>query len=148
MNQPAKSLRLIAEDAVDLKIVSAALQDAVAQVGDIRFDPKARRLDLLLNRFRWEDVRGKTGGERVRAALQLAGVLTVQAKRLRREPKDAVVSLLSIDFHPGDAPAGVVTLAFAGGGELRCEVECVDAMLADVSAPWPTRRRPAHETER
>ena len=27
---------------------------------------------------------------------------------------------------------------FAGGGDLRVEVECIDAALADLSAPWPT----------
>jgi hypothetical protein len=140
----AKRLRLMAEDAIDLKIISAAVQDAVAQVGDIRFEAKARRLTLALNRFRWEAPAPRKGGERVRAALQLSGVLKVQAKRLRRTPKDAVVSLLSMDFHPQDEPGGTVVLTFAGGGELRCQVECVDAMLADVSDPWPTKGRPEH----
>ena len=45
------SLRLLAEDAEDLAIVSAALQDAVGLVGDIAFDAKAQRLTLGLNRF-------------------------------------------------------------------------------------------------
>lgn len=139
-----RKLRLAAEDAVDLTIISAAVQDSVAQIGDLRFEAAARRLVLLLNRYRWESGDGLTG-ERVRAALQLSGVLSVKAKRLRREPKDAVVSLLSIDFHPGDAPGGEITLTFAGGGELSCAVECIDVMLADVSAPWPTRRRPSHD---
>ena len=47
-------------------------------------------------------------------------------------------------FTPGDAPGGVVTLSCAGGGDLRAVVECVDAVLADVSEPWPTPRSPAH----
>jgi UDP-N-acetylglucosamine 1-carboxyvinyltransferase len=33
------SLRLLAEDAGDLQVISAALQDAVAKLGDVRFDP-------------------------------------------------------------------------------------------------------------
>lgn len=137
----ASGLRLMAEDSADMRILSAALQDAVAQVGDIRYEAGGRRLVLLVNRFRWE----ADSKERVRSALQLSGVLKVQAKNLRRSPKDAVVSLLSLDFTPGgEAPGGVVTATFSGGGELRCEVECLDAMLADVSAPWPTRRKPEH----
>jgi hypothetical protein len=36
-------------------------------------------------------------------------------------------------------------LSFAGGGDLRAQVECVDAVLADLSEPWPTPRAPAHE---
>ncbi|MDO9337550.1 MAG: DUF2948 family protein [Caulobacter sp.] len=136
-------LRLIAEDGEDLAVISAALQDAVGKVGDIRFEATARRLTLGLNRFRWE-AQGKAG-ERVRSGLQIGGVLQVRSLRLRREAKDAVLSLMGIGFEPGEAPGGTLVLTFAGGGELRAEVECVDAALADVSSPWPTPRRPAHD---
>lgn len=136
-------LRLLAEDADDLAIISAALQDAVAKVGDISFEPKARRLTVAFNRFRWEaGVR-----QRVRSALQLGGVLDLKARKVRRERPDAVVELLALTFEPGDAPGGTVMLSFAGGGDLRAEVECVDAVLADVSQPWPTPRKPAHDDQ-
>ena len=135
-------LRLIAEDAEDLKTVAAALQDAVGKIGDIRFDPAARTLTLALNRFRWEN--GKRRGERVRTALQLGGVLSVKARKLRQGAPDAVLALLDIDFEPGEAPGGLVAFVFAGGGDLRCEVECIDAALADVSGAWPARRTPEH----
>jgi hypothetical protein len=139
----AESLRLIAEDAEDLAVISAALQDAVTKIGDITWDAKHRRLTIAFNRFRWESGTGR--GERVRAGLQLGGVLGVKARRLRREAKTAVLELLALTFEPGEAPGGVITFAFAGGGDLAATVECVDAALADVSQPWPTRRRPAHE---
>lgn len=136
-------LRLLAEDADDLSVISAALQDAVAKVGDIRWEQAGRRLTIGFNRFRWEA--GGRRGERVRSGLQLSGVLGVRSLRLRREAKDAVLELLSIGFEPGEAPGGAVIFTFAGGGELRAAVECVDATLADVSEPWSTPRRPAHE---
>ena len=136
----AAPLHLLAEDADDLAVISAALQDAVAKVGDISFEAKARRLTIVFNRFRWEaDQR-----QRVRAALQLGGVLGVQARKIRRDRKDAVVELLTISFEGGDPPGGVLTLSFAGGGDLRADVECIDAVLADVSQPWPTPREPKH----
>ncbi|HWA62964.1 MAG TPA: DUF2948 family protein, partial [Caulobacteraceae bacterium] len=48
---------------------------------------------------------------------------------------------------PGEeAPGGVITLTFAGGGDLAVRVECVDAALADLSEPWPSRRTPGHES--
>ena len=134
-------LRLLAQDAEDLKVIAAALQDAVGKIGDISYEPAARRLTLALNRYRWE---GK-GGERVRSAIQLGSVLKVQARNLRRGAKDAVVELLNIAFEPGEAPGGAVVFTFAGDGDLRAEVECLDVVLADVSAPWPTPRTPKHE---
>jgi hypothetical protein len=140
-----RPLRLLAEDAEDLEVISAALQDAVAKVGDIKFEPAARRLTIALNRYRWEAAGGRAGGERVRAGLQLGGVISVKARRLKREPKDAVVELLAVEFEPGEAPGGQVILSFAGGADLSVEVECLDAVLADLSAPWSTRRTPRHE---
>lgn len=134
-------LRLLAEDPDDLAVISAALQDAVARLGDIAFEAKGRRLTIAFNRYCWE----AGGGQRVRTALQLGGVLAVQARRLRRNARDAVVELLALSFEPGDAPGGTVTLSFAGGGDLRAQVECIDAILADLTAPWPTPRAPAHE---
>ena len=138
------ALQLLAADAEDLKVLSAALQDAVCAIGDIRFEPGPRRLTIAFNRFRWEAGGAKTA-ERVRSALQLGGALAVQARRLRRDAPKAILSLLAVAFAPGEAPGGAVCLTFAGGGEMRVEVECLDAVLADVSRPWPTPRRPAHD---
>lgn len=142
---PKDALRLLAEDVADIQLISAALQDAVAQVGDINYEPQARRLTIAMNRFRWERPPNQAGGERVRSALQIGGVLGVQARRLKRDPRDAVVELLALDFQPGDPPGGEVLLSFAGGADLRVTVECLDAILADVSQPWSTPRSPRHD---
>ena len=138
-------LRLLAEDEDDLAVISAALQDAVAQVGDMEWDAKGRRFTLALNRYRWEAPGGLLG-ERVRSGLQFSSVLGVKSRNLRRDPHDAVVALLTVSFEAGEqAPGGQIRLAFAGGGDLVLAVECVDAALADVSAPWRTPSTPAHE---
>ena len=138
---PQSALRLLAEDAEDLAVLSAALQDAVTKVGDVVYEAGARRLTITLNRYRWEaGLR-----QRVRTALQVGGVLKLQARKISRDRRDGVLDLLSIAFEPGEPPGGVLTLRFAGGGDLRAEVECVDAVLADISDPWPTPRTPAHE---
>jgi hypothetical protein len=133
-------LRLLAQDADDLAVISAAMQDAVAKVGDINYEPKARRLTIAFNRYCWE----AKGRERVRSGLQLGGVLNVQARKIRRNVRDAVIEVLAVTFEPGEAPGGAVTISCAGGGDLRAVVECLDAVLADVSEPWPTPRLPVH----
>lgn len=143
MAEAAKPLRLLAQDADDLSVLSAALQDAVAKIGDIRWDAQGRTLTIACNRFRWET--GGKKGERVRSALQFGDVAGVQARNLRRDAKGAVVSLMSISFEPAEeAPAGVVTLTFSGGGDMRVSVDCLDVALADVSDPWATPRTPGH----
>lgn len=137
----AAPLRLLAQDAGDLQVISAALQDAIVKVGDIAFASKARRLTLTVNRYRWES----KGGERIRSALQLGGVLSAQARKIQRGSKGAVLELLAMTFEPGEAPGGTILFTFAGGGDLRASVECVEAVLADVSNPWPTPRTPIHD---
>jgi hypothetical protein len=141
------TLRLLAEDAEDLQVISAALQDAVLTVGDIAYDPRARTLTVAANRYRWEQGRARAkAGERVRAALQFGGVLGVRSRNLRMGAKQAVLELLAVSFEPAaEPPGGALVLTFAGDGELRADVEALDALLADVSEPWPARGRPSHD---
>ena len=137
-------LKLAAQDAEDLAVISAALQDAVAQLGDFQYDRRRRRFTAVFNRFRWED-RGLSQAWRTRSALDFSDVLKVSSKNLKRDAPGAIVSLLAISFEPGEMPGGQILLAFSGGGELRLEAECIDALLADISEPWPAKARPSHE---
>lgn len=143
---------LAAEDAEDLKVISAALQDAVGRVGDLVWLPKTRRFAALFNRFKWEAAGrapGKGENLRVRTGLHFDSVLSAKSSRINRSAPDAVLSLLAIRFTPKapDDPAGIIELDFAGGGVIRLEVECISAGLADVSGPWAARGRPDHDIE-
>ncbi len=136
-------LRLLAMDPDDLEIMSAALQDAVTKIGDILWESAAGRLTIAFNRLTWETA--ETPDARVRAAIQLGCVLRVRSRNLRPTAPDAVLQLLALTFEPGEPPGGRVTFAFADGGDLAAEVECVDAALADVSEPWSPARKPEHD---
>lgn len=137
---------LAAEDAEDLEVISARLQDAVAALKEFVYLPKTRRFAALLNRFVWEDKR-RGADLRVRALLHFDSVLSVKSKGIKHGAPDAVVSLLAIRFAPkgGADPAGTVELVFAGGGAMKLEVECLDAGLADVGNAWAARGRPDHD---
>ena len=135
---PVEPLRLLAEDADDLHIISAALQDAILRPVDIVWEPSARRVTLKLSRFCWE-----CGGTRVMAAMQFGDVIAVKSRRLPRLPESAL-ELLAMEFAPDEAPGGRIILMFAGGGDLRIDVECLDAVLTDLSERWPARLAPTH----
>lgn len=139
-------LTLAAEDAADLEIISARLQDAVAQMKDLVYLPKRRRFAALFNRFQWEADQ-KKGDLRIRSGLHFDGVLSVKSHKLKRGAPEAVVALLAIQFTPkgGEDPGGMVELVFAGGGALRLEVEVLDAGLTDLTGPWAAMGRPEHE---
>ena len=135
-------LRLLAEDATDLQIMSAALQDAVLRPVDIRWEKEARRVTIVLSRFCWE-----CGGTRVMSAMQFGDVQAVKSRRLPRAPESAL-ELLALDFIETEAPSGRVVMMFAGGGDLRIDVECLDGVLTDLSDRWPAKMAPVHEDER
>ncbi len=143
-------LRLMAQDADDLEVLSAATQDAIVRPSQIRFETRARRFIAPMVRFRWEKAHTQDGRrhafERVRSALQFDGVLTARYRGLPITDSEALRPLLAIVFDPQEGePGGVMRLMFGGGGEAALEVECVDALLVDVSEPWRTRRRPSHD---
>ena len=139
-------VRLIARDEGDLAVIAALCQDAVLLDSDMAWDRRARRLDLLLNRFRWE-----RGGEpeRVRAVLSVIGAMGVASDGIERDG-GTVLSLLAIAFEgPAgpDDPSGTLRLTFAGDGALRAEVEALEVHLRDVTRPYaaPSGRAPAHD---
>ena len=140
----ARELTLAAEDAEDLEIISARLQDAVAQVKDLVYLPKSRRFAALFNRFKWED--GAAQGESARA---VAACISTACCRSSRTNSSAARPMrwcrcwrsVSRRRAPDD-PAGTVELVFAGGGTSVLDVECIDAGLADVSGVWAARGRP------
>src|SRR5258707_7154439 len=50
---PEAGLRLRAEDADDLAVISACLQDALVSVRGLAYDCEARSFVFVANRFRW-----------------------------------------------------------------------------------------------
>lgn len=137
---------LAVADAGDLSTVSALLQDAVCTVGDMAFLPRQHRFAATLNRFRWEN--GEKGrAERLRCGLHFDGVLKVEQSRIRQDDRAAVLSLLALTFQEGAEGAGIVQLAFSGGGAIRLHVECLEGALNDLSAPWPAKARPHHDLD-
>jgi len=144
-----RPLRLVVAESDDLPVVSALIQDAVGQVGEISWMPKRRRLVLVLNRFRWEDTvaaeKDRRPYQRVRSALVFDGVLAVQTNGPNPADKDMVYSVLQARFDPADDGAGAVVLELAGDGALVLDVECLDGRLIDVSVPWDAKSGSAPE---
>lgn len=144
-----RPLALRAEDADDLRVVSALVQDAVLTGADISFDAKRRQLALLVNRFRWEDAdqaRAEARGfERVRAVLLVHDVLALRSDGIDRT-EDTVLELLALRWQPGTDGIGLLLLEFAGDGTLQAEVECINLELRDVTRPYlaPSGAAPHH----
>jgi hypothetical protein len=145
-------LKLIALDADDLAVVSAHLQDALIKVGDIAYLKPERRFVALGNRFDWADaLKDGTGaaGEYVRrrAALRFEKVSAAKVQGIDQRRREAVVSLLAINFESGgapDDPSGHIVLNFAEGGTIRLAVEYIECELKDLGPVWRAKSMPQH----
>jgi hypothetical protein len=136
-------VKLSALDPADLEILSAHMQDAVINIGDIRYLKSLRKFALVGNRFRWEAPQPPY--ERRRSGLSFDRILAAKSQRIRQGDDDAVLSLLSINFLPGDEPAGTIVLTFSGGGLINLKAECIEARLEDLGPAWETVNLPSHE---
>jgi hypothetical protein len=143
-------LRLQAENADDLPVLSSLVQDAVFPIKEMQWQAGRRRFALLLNRFRWEDsARANSQDrkfERTRSLLVIEGVMKVSSNGIDRSDKDMIFSLLSIEFEEGAEGAGKLVLTLAGDGAIALDVETLDVSLQDVTRPYvaPSRKAPSH----
>jgi hypothetical protein len=144
---PAAGLRLRAEDAEDLAVISACLQDALVSVRDLAYDREARSFLLVANRFRWEQ-RGSGDGdatpfERTLCGLAFAQVESVAYRGFQRNEEDRILALLAIRSRSG--PGGqTIDLEFSGGATIRMSAAAISCRARDLGEPWPTPWRPDH----
>lgn len=144
---PEGLLRLRAEDAEDLAVISAVMQDALVAIKDLTYDRARRRFTLALNRFRWEGKadgggNGELGFERTLCALSIANVDTITYRGFRRRDDDRILSLLAI--RPGDT-AGLIEMEFSGGAAVRLGVSAIRVHATDIGEAWPTPWQPDHD---
>ena len=148
---PDNPLRLRAEDADDLAVISAVVQDALISVRDLTYDRAAKRFTLVANRFRWETKPPTANGgsdsdlayERRLCAVTFDAVESAAYRGFRRRDEERILSLLAI--RPGDDP-GTIDLEFSGGAALRLGVSAIKAYATDFGESWPTAWQPDHNT--
>jgi hypothetical protein len=140
-------LRLRAEDAEDLAVISACLQDALVSVSDLAYDRDARIFVLVANRFRWEGGRAGEGEgtpfERTLCGVAFNGIDSVAYRGFRRSEEDRILSLLAIRPMPGPK-GGAIDLEFAGGATIRLTAAAISCRVRDFGEPWPTVWQPGH----
>jgi hypothetical protein len=111
----AELINLVALDEDDLQVISAHLQDALMNVGDVHWRPSEKRVVIGLARFDWEDAERPGEFQRRSAALRFDRVTSFKCRNVDTGDKTAIYNLLAVSFEQLDNPSGVVTLTFSGG---------------------------------
>ncbi len=140
------TLKLRAEDAEDLAVISACLQDALVPVRDLAYVPEDRTFLFVANRFRWENglspAPGEAGFERTLCGITFSEVAAVSYNGFRRSDDGRILSLLAIR-----SDDRAVHLEFSGGATIRLEVTRIVCLATDLGEPWPTQWQPRHDVD-
>lgn len=148
---PEAGLKLRAEDADDLTVISACLQDALVAVRDLAYDRDDQTFMLVANRFRWErsirlaasHVDDGSALERVLCGVSFGAVKAVSYRGFRRSDEERILPLLAIRGML-DAGGATIDLDFAGDAAIRLTAGAVRCIARDLGEPWPTVWQPEH----
>ncbi len=143
------ALKLRAEDADDLAVLSACLQDALVPVRDLAYVSDQKIFVFVANRFRWESGSRPEPGERQRilCAVTFSAVVGVSYRGFRRSDEDRILALLAIRAEAESIGATAMLLEFSGHAAIRLEVERIQCRAKDLGEPWPTPWHPRHDAE-
>ena len=141
-----KNLKLIARTEEDLRVVSAHLQDSIANVSDIANLRKNKIFLMQLNRFMWEDVeRGVfRKNKRIRTILKFDNVLKVHSKNINQSKKGKFLDFLTIETNQMTDNNYEMKIVFAGDSIIKIISEVIEVTLDDQGLAWDTKNMPKH----
>ena len=142
-----KNLKLIARTEEDLRVVSAHLQDSIANVSDIASLEKNKIFLMQLNRFMWEDVEKGVfrKNKRIRTIIKFENVLKVYAKNINQSKKDKFLDFLTIETNLMPDNNYEMKIVFAGDAIIKIVSEVIEVTLDDQGDPWETKNMPRHK---
>ena len=143
----AKNLKLIAKTEEDLRVISAHLQDAIANVFDIANLEKNKIFLMQLNRFMWEDVEKGVfrKNKRIRTVLKFENVVKVHSKNINQLKKDQFLDFLTIETNQMPDNNYEMKIVFAGDSIIKIIAEVIEVTLDDQGEAWDTKNKPKHK---
>lgn len=143
----AKNLKLIARTDEDLKVISAHLQDSIADIKNIAHLKKNKIFLMQINRFMWEDVEKGVfrKNKRIRTVLKFENIVEVNSKKINQQNKDKFLDFLAIECHQMPDKNYEMKLIFSGDLIIRVLVEVIEVTLDDQGEPWDTKNKPKHK---
>ena len=147
-------LKLMAQDAADIQVIAAVLQDAIAPTCDMTYHATDKNFVMVVQRFKWDGVQDGAPViplpaneddtvcfERINCALDVEGVEAVQFTGINPNDPAAMLDLLTISY---EAP--YLHFIFAGEGRMRLKLDNWRLKLCDFGESWPTTHLPCHAT--
>tara|TARA_B100000886_G_scaffold314502_1_gene251831 strand:- start:1182 stop:1625 length:444 start_codon:yes stop_codon:yes gene_type:complete len=141
-----KNLKLIAKSADDLKVLSAHLQDSIANISEIANLDQNRIFLMQLNRFMWEDVEKGVfrKNKRIRTVIKFENVIKVYSKNINQSKKDKFLDFLTIETTQMPDKNYEMKIVFSGDSAIKVISEVIEVTLDDQGDAWITKNMPKH----
>ena len=142
-----KNLKLIARTEDDLRVVSAHLQDSIANILDIANLEKNKIFLMQLNRFMWEDVEKGVfrKNKRIRTMLKFDNVIKAVSKNINQLKKDKFLDFLTIETNLMPDNNYEMKIVFSGDSVIKVISEVIEVTLDDQGEAWDTKNMPKHK---
>ena len=142
-----KNLKLIARTEEDLRVVSAHLQDSIANVSDIANLKKNKIFLIQLSRFMWEDVEKGVfrKNKRIRTIIKFENVIKVHSKNINQSKKDKFLDFLTIETIKMPDNNYEMRIVFDGDSVIKVISEVIEVTLDDQGNAWNTKNMPKHK---
>ena len=142
-----KNLKLIAKTEEDLRVVSAYLQDAIANVSEIANLKKNKIFLMQLNRFMWEDVEKGVfrKNKRIRTILKFDNVLKAHSQNINQSKNNKFLDFLTIETNQMPDNNYEMKIVFAGDSIIKILAEVIEVTLDDQGQAWDTKNMPKHK---
>ncbi len=143
-----KNLKLLAKTEEDLRVVSAYLQDSIANVSDVANLKKNKIFLMQLNRFMWEDVEKGVfrKNKRIRTILKFENVIKVNAKNINQSKVNKFLDFLTIETDQMIDNNYEMKIVFAGDSIIKIIAEVIEVTLDDQGEAWDTKNIPKHKS--
>jgi hypothetical protein len=141
-------LRLKAEDAADLSVIAACLQDALIPLSEMVYLAEEGRFLAAFTRFRREclqDPERCDGLTQCQSVLAFEGVRSVHHHGIDTRFGAVRLELLTLVATPAGSEGLDVVLVFAGDMAIRIRVDALRATLRDFGEPHPAGVTPRHD---
>ena len=142
-----KNLKLIARTDDDLRVISAHLQDSIADTKNIANLKRNKIFLMQLNRFMWEDVEKGLfrKNKRIRTILKFDNVVSVFSKNINSKDKERFLDFLAIETSILPDKYYEIKLIFSGDSVIKIRSEVIEVTLDDQGSPWESKTKPKHK---
>ena len=142
----AKNLKLIARTDEDLRVISAHLQDAIANTADVANLKKNKIFLIQLNRFMWEDVEKGVfrKNKRIRTILKFENILKVLSKNIGQK-NTRFLDFLTLESTALPDKSYEINIIFSGDSVIKIYCEVIEVTLDDQGESWESKTKPKHK---